>query len=71
MRPNTIGKVVQFMIGGDVAEESVVFGSRLSHEGNLALLEVLVKSEGQNWWIPMNTIQPKACSTASCIRWKA
>lgn len=71
MRPKTIGKVVQFMIGGDVAEESVVFGSRFAHEGNLALLEVLVKSEGQNWWIPMNTIQPEECDTASCIRWKA
>ena len=71
MRPKTIGKVVQFMIGGDVAEESVVFGSRLSHDDTLALFEVLVKSEGQNWWIPMNTIQPAKCDTASCIRWKA
>jgi len=71
MRPKTRGKVVQFMIGGDVAEESVVFGSRIEQESNVLSLEVLVKSEGQNWWIPFSTIQPKACSTASCIRWKA
>ena len=71
MRPKTIGKVVQFMIGGDVAEESVVFGSRIERESNVLSLEVLVKSEGQNWWIPFKTIQPRACSTASCIRWKA
>ena len=59
------------MIGGDVAEESVVFGSRIEQESNVLSLEVLVKSEGQNWWIPFSTIQPKACNTASCIRWKA
>jgi|14BtaG_2_1085337.scaffolds.fasta_scaffold10834_8 hypothetical protein len=71
MRPKTIGKVVQFMIGGDVADESVVFGSRIEQDDNVARVEVLVKSEGQNWWIPMQTIQPKECDTASCIRWKA
>ncbi|MFZ8957499.1 MAG: hypothetical protein ACO2ZE_10645 [Pseudohongiellaceae bacterium] len=71
MRPKTIGKVVQFMIGGDVAEESVVFGSRIEQESDVLSLEVLVKSEGQNWWIPLSTIQPAKCDTASCIRWKA
>ena len=71
MRTKTIGKVVQFVVGGDVAEESVVFGSRIEHEGNLAQLAVLVKSEGENWWIPMNTIQHEYCDLPSCIRWKA
>jgi len=71
MRPKAIGREVQFMIGGDVADESVVFGSRIEKDGNVARAEVLVKSEGQNWWIPMQTIQPQECDLPSCIRWKA
>ena len=71
MRPRAIGREVQFMIGGDVADESVVFGSRIEKDGNVARAEVLVKSEGQNWWVPMQTIQPKGCDLPSCIRWKA
>ena len=71
MRPKAIGREVQFMIGGDVADESVVFGSRIEKDGNVARAEVLVKSEGQNWWIPMQTIQPQECELPSCIRWKA
>ena len=59
------------MIGGDVADESVIFGSRIEQDDNVARVEVLVKSEGQNWWIPMQTIQPQECDLPSCIRWKA
>jgi hypothetical protein len=71
MRPKTIGKVVQFMIGGDVADESVVFGSRIEQDDNVARVEVLVQAEGESWWIPMTTIQPQECDLPSCIRWKA
>lgn len=71
MRPRAIGRKVQFMIGGDVADESVVFGSRIEKDDNVASVEVLVLAEGESWWIPMSTIQPHDCDTASCIRWKA
>lgn len=71
MRPKAIGKAVQFMIGGDVACESVVFGSRIEKDDNVARVEVLVHAEGESWWIPMQTIQPQECELPSCIRWKA
>jgi hypothetical protein len=59
------------MIGGDVADESVVFGSRIEKDDNVASVEVLVRAEGESWWIPMTTIQPQECDLPSCIRWKA
>jgi len=71
MRPRAIGRKVQFMIGGDVADESVVFGSRIEKDDNVASVEVLVRAEGESWWIPMTTIQPQECDLPSCIRWKA
>ena len=71
MRPRAIGRKVQFMIGGDVADESVVFGSRIEKDDNVASVEVLVQAEGESWWIPMTTIQPQECDLPSCIRWKA
>lgn len=71
MRPRAIGREVQFMIGGDVADESVVFGSRIEKDDNVAHVEVLVQAEGESWWIPMTTIQPQECDLPSCIRWKA
>lgn len=71
MRPKTIGKQVEFMIGGDVADESVVLGSRIEQDSNVSRVEVLVQAEGENWWVPMDTIQPQNSELPSCIRWKA
>lgn len=70
MRPRAIGKAVEFLIGGDVADESVVFGSRIEQDNGVARVEVLVHCEGESWWIPMQTIQPHTSDLPSCIRWK-
>jgi len=62
-----IGKTVEFWIGGAVADTAVVQGVRSNHK--MWCREVLVKAEGENWWVPVTTIQPADNHSPSAIVW--
>lgn len=71
MRQRLIGRVVQFLVGADVVDESIVYGSRIQRYENSTWYEVAVNAEGDTWWIPVHTIQPANTELPSCIRWAA
>lgn len=62
-----IGKKVNFWIGGTIADTSTVQGVRSNHQ--MWCKEVLIKAEGENWWVPINTIQPAENHAPSAIAW--